>query len=237
MPAIFQDRYVVVVFPVQIVPEPSQEPVVNAMNQANIWMEKLFEKLEEARREDESERSWYEPNPWLEHTGWEKHIREYKAWVVQQTKEKIVNPEGIEGVDAAGEAVQENERVLKRYPRADKNLASAESSAEADDLPSMKKGNSSIEDVRGPHLTASSSDRLDAFVWVLVSMERLRLRLDEVRNTLRAALSPEDFTAVEHAVEASVPPVLPRLQTTTKKFNVGVGGNKAVRYFSPSINT
>ncbi|KAK6438057.1 hypothetical protein LTR95_005744 [Oleoguttula sp. CCFEE 5521] len=75
-------------------------------------MEEVFEKFEEAGQEDESERSRYEPNPLLEHSGWEKHIREYKAWVVQQTKEEIVNPKGTEGADAAGEARLVMERTV-----------------------------------------------------------------------------------------------------------------------------
>nr|OQO32516.1 hypothetical protein B0A51_00925 [Rachicladosporium sp. CCFEE 5018] len=88
-------------FPVQVVPEPGPAPIVNTIAQANTWIEGLFEKFEEARKEDESQRNRYEPNPWLEYTGWEKHISGYKAWVVQQTQDKIVDPESVEGTSAA----------------------------------------------------------------------------------------------------------------------------------------
>lgn len=97
-------------FPIQVVPEPSQAPTVGAMEQANTWMEGLFEKFEEARKEDESERSRYEPNPWLEHTGWEKHIRGYKAWVVKQIQDDIADNTSVEITPEE----DEDEKVLKK---------------------------------------------------------------------------------------------------------------------------
>ncbi|KAK6433365.1 hypothetical protein LTR95_010457 [Oleoguttula sp. CCFEE 5521] len=102
-------------FPIQIVPEPSQVPTVNAIEQANTWIEGLFEKFEEAKKEDESERSRYEPNPWLEHTGWEKHIGRHKAWVVKQTQDNVVDPERVEGTPVEGRPVEEeDEEALKK---------------------------------------------------------------------------------------------------------------------------
>ncbi|KAK6427948.1 hypothetical protein LTR95_015914 [Oleoguttula sp. CCFEE 5521] len=96
VPAVFQDRYMAAV-----VPEPGPAPMVNTIAQANTWIEGFFEKFKEARKEDESQRNGYETNPWLENTGREKHISGYKAWVVQQTQDKIVDPESVEGTSAA----------------------------------------------------------------------------------------------------------------------------------------
>ena len=80
------------------------------MEQANTWMEGLCEKFEEARKEDESERSRYEPNPWLEHTGWEKHIRGYKAWVVKQIQDDIADNTSVEITPEE----KEDEKALKK---------------------------------------------------------------------------------------------------------------------------
>ncbi|KAK3614369.1 hypothetical protein LTR22_027808 [Elasticomyces elasticus] len=97
-------------FPVQIEPEPSQAPAVNAIEWANTWIEGLFDNFEEARKEDESERSRYERNPWLEHTGWEKYIAGYKTWVVKHNQAEIVDSESVE--DTPVEV--EDEKALKK---------------------------------------------------------------------------------------------------------------------------
>ena len=62
----------------------------------------MFKKFEEGRKEDDSKRSRYEPNPWLEHTGWEKHIGRYKMWVVEQTQDEIINHKSIAGMPSGG---------------------------------------------------------------------------------------------------------------------------------------
>ncbi|OQN95179.1 hypothetical protein B0A48_18836 [Cryoendolithus antarcticus] len=101
-----------------------QEPAVNAIQHANTWIEGLHEKFEEAKKEDKSQRSRYEPNPWLEHTGWEKHIGVHKAWVVKQIQDEIVDREiramPAESITAGGTpsegapAEGEDEEALKK---------------------------------------------------------------------------------------------------------------------------
>ncbi|OQN95114.1 hypothetical protein B0A48_18841 [Cryoendolithus antarcticus] len=85
---------------------------------------RMHEKFEEAKKEDKSQRSRYEPNPWLEHTGWEKHIEVNKAWVVKQIQDEIVDREiramPAESITAGGTpsegapAEGEDEEALKK---------------------------------------------------------------------------------------------------------------------------
>lgn len=97
-------------FAVKVVPEPSQEPTVNAIDTANSWMDGLFEAFKTAQEKEITERCRYEANPWLEHTGWERHIKEYRSWVVQQIRE--VNVE--ETSDESSEDQIDSERALGR---------------------------------------------------------------------------------------------------------------------------
>jgi hypothetical protein len=34
----------------------------------------LFTSMDKAQEQARTERNRYEPNPWLEHTGWERHL-------------------------------------------------------------------------------------------------------------------------------------------------------------------
>jgi hypothetical protein len=37
-------------------------------------MDGLFTSIDKAQEEARTERNQYKPNPWLEHTGWERHL-------------------------------------------------------------------------------------------------------------------------------------------------------------------
>lgn len=59
-------------------------------------LEGFFQEFERAQQGDNEQRRRYEPNPWLEHTMWEKHIGPYKEWVVRMTKPDRVVEEEVE---------------------------------------------------------------------------------------------------------------------------------------------
>ncbi|KAK3619761.1 hypothetical protein LTR22_025866 [Elasticomyces elasticus] len=75
-----------------------------------MWIDALLEKFAEARQKDETKRSRYEPNLWLEHTGWEKHIGESTAWVVTHTQDEIIDPRSAEGTPIE----EKDEEALKK---------------------------------------------------------------------------------------------------------------------------
>lgn len=57
-------------------PHPSQVATVDDITNANKWMDKLFTDMDQEQERVRTERNRYELNPWLEHTGWERHLHD-----------------------------------------------------------------------------------------------------------------------------------------------------------------
>jgi hypothetical protein len=57
-------------------PHPSQVATVGTITKANKWMDELFADMDQEQERVRTERNRYEPNPWLEHTGWERHLHD-----------------------------------------------------------------------------------------------------------------------------------------------------------------
>jgi superfamily II DNA helicase RecQ len=74
-------------------------------------LNEFFQAFEQAQEEDNSnnQRRRCEPNPWLEHTMWERHIGPYKKWAVRMTRENVTK-EDIDGKEKqpTGEANEED---------------------------------------------------------------------------------------------------------------------------------
>jgi hypothetical protein len=50
-------------------------------------MDDLFTDMDQAQEKDRTERNRYEANPWLEHTGWERHLpSDYRQWITEFVK-------------------------------------------------------------------------------------------------------------------------------------------------------
>nr|OQO26570.1 hypothetical protein B0A51_06613 [Rachicladosporium sp. CCFEE 5018] len=110
-------------------------------------------------------------------------------------------------------------------------------SVETDDLPFVGKGNASDEDVARPRSSTTVSDRLAAFVWIMRSMQRLHLNPEEVRGAVKAALRPEDFVAVERAVESSRSGGLQPLETLAEDLSAETQSNEGMRTPTTSVST
>ena len=77
------------IFPVQVVPSSGQAPTVDIVNKANKWMDKVFADMDQEQERIRTERNRYEPNPWLEHTGWERHLpSDCRQWITEFVKAK-----------------------------------------------------------------------------------------------------------------------------------------------------
>jgi len=75
------------IFPVQVVPRSGQAPAVDVVAKANEWMDDLFNGMDQEQERIRTERNRYEPNPWLEHTGWERHLdSNHRRWITQFVK-------------------------------------------------------------------------------------------------------------------------------------------------------
>jgi superfamily II DNA helicase RecQ len=65
------------------------DPVVavNIVTEANEWMDELFTDMDQQQERVRTERNRYEPNPWLEHTGWERHLTsDCRQWITEFVK-------------------------------------------------------------------------------------------------------------------------------------------------------
>jgi hypothetical protein len=51
-----------------------QASTIDIVTKANEWMDDLFTHMDHKQERARTERNRYEPNPWLEHTGWERHL-------------------------------------------------------------------------------------------------------------------------------------------------------------------
>lgn len=72
---------------IQVVPRFGQAPTVNIVAKANEWMDDSFTNMDEAQDRARTERNRYEPNPWLEHTGWERHLQsDRRQWITEFVK-------------------------------------------------------------------------------------------------------------------------------------------------------
>lgn len=62
-----------------------------ATQQGEAILNGFFQAFEDAQEEDNSndQRRRCEPNPWLEHTMWERHIGPYRHWTVRMTREDV----------------------------------------------------------------------------------------------------------------------------------------------------
>jgi hypothetical protein len=70
-------------------PHPSQVATVGTITKANEWMDELFADMDQEQERVRTERNRYEPNPWLEHTGWERHLHDdHRRWVTEFVKAK-----------------------------------------------------------------------------------------------------------------------------------------------------
>jgi hypothetical protein len=75
------------IFPVQVVPSPGQAFTVDIVNKADEWMDNLFTSMDQEQERARTERNRYEPNPWLEHTGWERHLHsDCRQWITEFVK-------------------------------------------------------------------------------------------------------------------------------------------------------
>lgn len=75
------------IFPVQVVPHPDQAVAVEIVTKANEWMDGLFTDMDQEQERVRTERNRYEPNPWLEHTGWERHLpSDCRQWITEFVK-------------------------------------------------------------------------------------------------------------------------------------------------------
>ena len=75
------------IFPIQVVPRSGQTATVDAAAEANEWMDGLFTSMDKAQEQARTERNRYEPNPWLEHTGWEHHLdSNCRRWITEFVK-------------------------------------------------------------------------------------------------------------------------------------------------------
>ena len=99
----------------------------------------FFQDFERARQGDNEQRRRYEPNPWLEHTMWEKHIGPHKEWVVQMTKPDRISKDeedeekgGEEGerTQPLGEANGGREPVSEANNDTDAAIADSEAALE-----------------------------------------------------------------------------------------------------------
>jgi superfamily II DNA helicase RecQ len=103
-------------FPVRVTPTVGEAATVDIIAEANDWMDGLFANMSEAQEQARTERNRYEPNPWLEHTGWERHLRnDHRNWVtefvkVEPNREKV---EEFLGEDESRFA-PEQEKALSR---------------------------------------------------------------------------------------------------------------------------
>jgi hypothetical protein len=55
---------------------PSQVATVDDITNANKWIDELFTDIDQEQERVRTERNRYEPNLWLEHTGWERHLHD-----------------------------------------------------------------------------------------------------------------------------------------------------------------
>ena len=91
-----------------------------AKQQGKMVLDELFARFDKARQEDDSVRRRWEPNPWLEHTGWEGHIGSHKEWVVRMTEPgSIMEDKEERRREPIGEANGEEER--RREPIGEAN--------------------------------------------------------------------------------------------------------------------
>lgn len=75
------------IFPVQVMPHPSQAATVDTITKANMWIDELFTNMDQEQNRVRTERNRYEPNPWLEHIGWERHLpSDYRQWITEFVK-------------------------------------------------------------------------------------------------------------------------------------------------------
>jgi hypothetical protein len=86
------------IFPIQVVPRSGQTATVDAVAEANEWMDGLFTSMDKAQEEARTERNRYEPNPWLEHTGWERHLdSDCRRWITEFVKAEPKQGAGVFG--------------------------------------------------------------------------------------------------------------------------------------------
>jgi len=75
------------IFPIQVVPSSGQGGTVDTVSKANEWMDVLFTNMDQAQEDARTKLSRYEPNPWLEHTGWERHLSsDCRRWITESVK-------------------------------------------------------------------------------------------------------------------------------------------------------
>lgn len=80
---------------------PSQAATVDAITKANEWVDELFIDMDQAQEQIRTERNRYEPNPWLGHTGWERHLHnDHRRWVTEFVK---ANPNAKKVQECLGE--------------------------------------------------------------------------------------------------------------------------------------
>ena len=66
---------------------PGQQAASEQIEEA---IDQLFEQFQRAKQMVDGDiRRRYEPNPWLEHTMWERHVGRYRAWAVKMIRESV----------------------------------------------------------------------------------------------------------------------------------------------------
>jgi superfamily II DNA helicase RecQ len=79
-------------------------------------MAKLFADFQQAQEDARTERTRYEPNPWLEHTGWERHLsNDHRRWITECVKAEP-NVDKVQACleDDAAPFAPESEQALSR---------------------------------------------------------------------------------------------------------------------------
>ncbi|KAF1821890.1 uncharacterized protein K489DRAFT_426801, partial [Dissoconium aciculare CBS 342.82] len=104
------------VFPVQVVPHAGPAVDIDHAAQGKAWMAKLFADFQQAQEDARTERTRYEPNPWLEHTGWERHLsNDHRRWITECVKAEP-NVDKVQACleDDAAPFAPESEQALSR---------------------------------------------------------------------------------------------------------------------------
>lgn len=72
MPGVVQDRHKL--WLVWVVPGSDQARAIDIITKANEWIDEMLANMDQEKERVRTKRNQYGPNPWLEHTGWERHL-------------------------------------------------------------------------------------------------------------------------------------------------------------------
>ena len=93
MPGVAQDRHKLWrrVFSVRVVPGSGQARAVDIITKTNEWMDGMLANMDQGKERVRTKRNQYGPNPWLEHTGWERHLSSDHKVVTNTLSNTLVN--------------------------------------------------------------------------------------------------------------------------------------------------